>query len=297
VAPTTPVTAAVEVTGEIDELTGEVLITTVAVRPTTTGGAFVALLDRARDLTVPGTVIPEEIDEEEFFRQQRDIFRESVQVAAAVGLQEAGREVHLEGGGAQVLEVLPGAPAAGTLEPGDVVVEAEDQDISFASELQAITTGADAGQTLALVVVRDEEEVELDITVDVIEETGDVGLGVLVRTVDQEFELPEDVDFEVHANIGGPSGGLMLALTIYDLFAEEDLVAGRTIAGTGTVDLAGRVGPVGGVDKKVLSAGEAGADVFLVPAPLEDLARDSAPDGVEVVPVETFADALEALRG
>lgn len=295
-SPTTPVTTAVEITGQTDELTGDLLITTVSVRPTTARGAFVALIDGDRDLTVPRSVIPEGVDEEEFFRQQREIFDESVRVAAAIALQEAGRDVHVEGDGAQVVDVLAGAPADGILEPGDTVVEADGQPISFASELQAITTSADAGQRLHLVVLRDDREVGLEVTLDVIEEIAGVGLGVLVQTVDQEFDLPDDVAFDVRARIGGPSGGLMLALAVYDLFADEDLVAGRTVAGTGTLDLAGRVGRVGGVDKKVVSATDAGADVFLVPAGLEEVAREAAQGDIEIVPVETFEDALDALR-
>jgi Lon-like protease len=89
----------------------------------------------------------------------------------------------------------------------------------------------------------------------------------------------------------------MIALTVYDLFAEEDLLAGRTVHGTGSIDADGRVLPVGGVPEKMRAAADAGADVVLVPGLLIDEALAAAPDDLEVVGVDTFDEALSALRG
>lgn len=297
-APLTDTVSAVDVEGAEDELTGSLYITTVAVLPTTTAGAFGALFDDDRDLTLQATIVPQEVDEEEFFEFQRDLFRESVQVAAAVGLQLADREVGISGGGARVIEVMPGSPAEGELQEGDLIVAADGEEVQLASELQSATGATEAGDILELTVIRGDREIEVEVeTVVIAEDTGQVGIGIWVQTEDQEFTLPDDVDLDVQTRIGGPSAGLILSLTIYDLFAEEDLLDGRQVAGTGTVDLAGRVGSVGGVDKKVRSSIEAGADVFLVPASLEQLARSTAGDAdIEIIPVTTVEDAVEALR-
>lgn len=66
-------------------------------------------------------------------------------------------------------------------------------------------------------------------------------------------------------SIGGPSAGLMFALETYDQVSGRDLRRGRTIAGTGTIDDAGVVGVIGGIDKKVYAASKAGASIFFAP--------------------------------
>jgi Lon-like protease len=293
----TPATEAVDVRGELDTLDGQLLITSVSVSPsTTTLDATRALLDQHQDVTLRQLVIPIDVDEEELFEHQRELFRESVRVAAAVGLEHAGRDVHVSGDGARVVRVMPGAPVEDVLEPGDLVIAVDGEALGLATELAARTTTANPGDTLVLTVVRDDAEREIEVTVGQIPGTEGTGLGVLVQTVNQQIDLPEGVDVDVRARIGGPSGGLILALTIYDMFSDENLLDGRTVAGTGVIRLDGTVGPVGGVPKKVRGSELAGADVFLVPAALADEARGVAPAGMEIIPVESLEDALEALR-
>ncbi len=88
----------------------------------------------------------------------------------------------------------------------------------------------------------------------------------------------------------------MFGLAVYDLVADEDLVRGRTIAGTGTLAGDGTVGRVGSVREKVLAAVDAGVTVMLVPHELRHEAEDAAAGRLEVVGVGTFAEALAALR-
>jgi PDZ domain-containing protein len=95
--------------------------------------------------------------------------------------------------------------------------------------------------------------------------------------------------------VGGPSAGLMWALGLYELLDPGDLTAGRTIAGTGTIDLAGRVGPIGSIREKVIGAERAGADLFLVPVDNMPELEGVETGDMELVPVKTFDDALEAL--
>jgi PDZ domain-containing protein len=92
--------------------------------------------------------------------------------------------------------------------------------------------------------------------------------------------------------VTGPSGGLMLALAVTDSLNPGDLTGGRTIAGTGTIDRDGDVGPIGSVSYKVRGAAAAGATVFFVPADDAAEAAKAAPATVRVIPVATYADAL-----
>ena len=108
-------------------------------------------------------------------------------------------------------------------------------------------------------------------------------------------DLPFDVRVNV-SDVGGPSAGLMVALATYQLATTTDLVHGRVVAGTGTIDLAGNVGPIGGIGEKVAGAERDGATLFLAPAEEAGNARAAAGSHLKVVAVRTFADALAALR-
>ncbi|MFJ6216412.1 S16 family serine protease [Streptomyces sp. NPDC092296] len=102
------------------------------------------------------------------------------------------------------------------------------------------------------------------------------------------------------ADVGGPSAGLLFTLGIIDKLAGNgsggDLTGGRVIAGTGTIDAAGRVGAVGGVALKTQAAARDGATVFLVPVAECQDARVNTPKGLRLVPVRTLDDALSALK-
>ena len=81
----------------------------------------------------------------------------------------------------------------------------------------------------------------------------------------REFDFP--VDVEIHAgDVGGPSAGTMFALGIYDTLTPGAMTGGQKIAGTGTIDSGGAVGPIGGIRQKLVGARDGGADWFLAPA-------------------------------
>jgi PDZ domain-containing protein len=98
-------------------------------------------------------------------------------------------------------------------------------------------------------------------------------------------------------DVGGPSAGLMFALGLYDLLTPGDLTGGKVIAGTGTIDPDGNVGPIGGIRDKVVAAERAGAQLFLVPADNMDELRGVDTGTMRLVAVSSFEDALDALNG
>lgn len=110
------------------------------------------------------------------------------------------------------------------------------------------------------------------------------------------------------SNSGGPSGGLMQSLSIYNSLVEEDLTHGLKIAGTGTIDINGNVGQIGGMYSKIYTAYYLGADIFFVPGKISDdnindnyheaiEAYESlgSPDSLKIVPVYTLQDAIDYL--
>ena len=113
--------------------------------------------------------------------------------------------------------------------------------------------------------------------------------------------IPNDIkiDFETD-NIGGPSAGLSFTLTLIDRLSQGDLTGGNKVAVTGTIDVDGNVGAIGGLQSKASAVRQAGAKYFIVPTNQGDAdiaaAQKAAGPGVEIIPVKTLDEALAALQ-
>lgn len=279
--------------GDID---GDFLLTLVNLRRATTAGVVVGLFDADTEF-IFAQALTAGLDDAEYFEAQRDLFDETADMAAALALEAADFPVERsEASGALVVSVLPGAPADGVLRPGDVITSVEGEPIRGAGQLVEAIRQAD-GPQVELGIRRDDERRQVRVAPGPVPQLDQDGLGVQVNDLPPEVDLPFPVEVDAGA-IGGPSAGLMIALTVYDTVSDEDLAAGRRIAGTGAIDARGHVQPVGGVDLKVVAADRDGADVFVspveqVPDALAAVPGDSA---LEIVGVATFSEALDALR-
>lgn len=118
-----------------------------------------------------------------------------------------------------------------------------------------------------------------------------LGVGVTLAST-----APFKVKIALDDRIGGPSAGLMFALGILEKLGPEDLTGGRFVAGTGQIDVAGTVGPIGGIPLKLIAARKKGATVFLVPAGNCAEAARRPPAGLQLVKVESLGGAVEALE-
>jgi PDZ domain-containing protein len=108
------------------------------------------------------------------------------------------------------------------------------------------------------------------------------------------FNFPVDVRIQIE-NIGGPSAGLMFALAIMDKLTEQDELNGASVAGTGTIDIDGTVGPIGGIEQKLRGALRDGATWFFAPASNCDEVVGNVPRGLRVVKVSTLSQAYDAI--
>jgi PDZ domain-containing protein len=277
-----------------DPLSGELLLTTVRVFEPTAFGLVRAWLSDTSEVFQREELVPEGVNDADFEEAQRELFRESAEVAAAVGLRAAGEDVQISGQGALVAGLLPDSPAEGILEEGDVITAIDGTPVAVASDLISALGTRSAGDEVVLTVQRNGTDQETRLRLGTVEGVEQPAIGVGITTVDLDVSLPFPVEVDQGA-IGGPSAGLLIALTVYDLADPGDLVAGRSIAGTGTIDLDGGVGPVGGVDAKVVAARAAGASVFLVPEGEIALAQSAAGDDIEIIPVATVEEAIAAL--
>ncbi|WP_324652390.1 PDZ domain-containing protein [Georgenia sp. H159] len=281
---------------------GELRLTTVSTRggpgyPATAAQVIGGWLSETttvlpRETAFDPAQTPEEVEEESTLQMSS-----SQTNATVAALTQLGYDVPME---LRVAGTAPHGAAHGRLETADLLgwistdAGGRTELTSFAV-LTEVLAATDPGSTVTLGVVRGGEEVEVEVVTD---DDGDGGslLGVMISP---DVDMPLDVEFAIE-NIGGPSGGLMLTLGIIDILTPGSLTGGEVVAGTGTVDLAGDVGPIGGIQQKMAGAVRDGAAWFLAPVENCDEVTGAVPDGLEVVAVDTVEDAtaaLEALTG
>jgi len=189
-------------------------------------------------------------------------------------------------------EIADGSPSAGILQPQDQIVDLEGTAITDFPSLQAALAKTTPGQVVSITVLRDGKQVTEKVTLGTNPKGGAGYLGI---GAEERPHAPFDITIALE-RIGGPSAGLMFTLGIIDKLTEGDLTGGRFIAGTGTIDGDGKVGPIGGVLLKLITARDAGATVFLVPADNCAEAITQVPDGLQLVKVATLKDATTALQ-
>lgn len=212
----------------------------------------------------------------------------SQDAATAAALTELGYDVTE----AVVGGVEKGTPADGVFERGDVILRVDGEKVLNSDQVVTAVTEAGAGQPIEFVVRRDGERRTLTVTPQ--ENDGRPQVGVQVGT--QTTDFPFEVTIAIDPSIGGPSAGLMFSLGIYDTLTDGSLTDGRTIAGTGTVDAAGKVGPIGGIQQKIVGAREAGAELFLVPPANCDEAVQAPNGDMRLVEAPSTHSALRSIE-
>jgi PDZ domain-containing protein len=247
----------------------------------------VAAVRDDREVFAREEIYPEAVTREEIQQENAAEMVDSQEVAAAIALREMGREVPER----VVVSQLPeGSPAAGVLEAGDELLSVAGTATPDAAAVQGAVRAQKAGQPIPVVVRRDGAEKTLSVPTR--DNDGTTVVGVILG---RDYELPVDVTITA-GGVGGPSAGTMFALAVYDVLTPGDLTSGTRIAGTGTLEPDESVGPIGGIRQKLAGASDGGADFFLAPRDNCEEVVDHVPDGLTVVRIGTFSDALGAVR-
>ncbi len=289
-----PLAAQVSVAGERPHPPGGIYYVDVIVRKA-------SLLEELVGATRPdgADLVPEHalVPPGSTFQQRREENRRqmdrSEEVAAAVALQELGYEVNAEPEGAQVVAVDPEAPAEGKIEPADVIVAVDGAQTRTPADLRRLIAKREPGETVTLRVRAG--GATRTVRLDTVESTLEPGRPIIGVRVEQfaQIQLPVKVEIDL-GGVGGPSAGLAFALDVMEELG-RDVDGGRRIAVTGALRLDGTVAPVGGVKQKTIGVRQAGIDVFVVPAGENAAEARRYADGLRIVPVRTFQQALRAL--
>lgn len=290
-SPPRPVEAMVSIEGAPRELSGHLLASSAGYRRATPALALWALIDPTRD------VKPRPDPDHHRATTSRDhSIQESVMVAATVALRLAGREASVMSDGLEVLAVAAEDPVADVLQPGDLLLEANGDPLVVPSDLRVLADAPSLHDTVKILRLRNGSRQLVDVPIN----TSDTRRRIEVTTaaVRPVLALPAGATIaakDVDGN--GGSAGLMLALAVYDRFANEPIIGNRSVSGTGTVDLEGGVSVIEGLRQKVIAAEEAGVSLFFVPAPQFEEAVSSTRGAMQIVPVSTVNEAIVVLRG
>jgi Lon-like protease len=231
-------------------------------------------------------VYPPDRTEEETRQANREAFLTSEQAAETAALAHLGYPVKVV-----VQDVPDGSPSDSVLVEGDTIDAVDGTPTPDADALQDVLTGIPGGTTVTVDTTHLGEAAQVEVTTKAAEDREGSILGVSVL---EQPSAPFDVKIDVK-DVGGPSAGLMLSLGILDLVGDDDLTDGAVIAGTGTIDAQGNVGPIGGITLKMVTAQDIGAALFLVPADNCSEAAGVADPGFPLAKVATLDDALKAL--
>lgn len=208
--------------------------------------------------------------------------------ATAVALDELGYHVKPA---LEVLSVTQGAPADGRLRVRDILEAVDGRTLHSSDDLTKAIASAPAGSPVTFTVLRHGKRTQVQVTPKQTDGKQLIGIQFGLGYV-----FPFQVQVKIDPSIGGPSAGLMFSLGIYDTLTPGSLTGGRTVAGTGTIDASGKVGPIGGIQQKIVGARDAGAQLFMVPP---DNCKDAlgAPRGdMRLVKAATMHDAVQAIE-
>ncbi|GAF14618.1 LOW QUALITY PROTEIN: Lon-like protease with PDZ domain [Bacillus sp. JCM 19045] len=297
----------VEVESGFDDDSGVFMLTTIRSAKATPILAFWSLFSDFRSL-YPA---PTNMSDDEYDMRQTMLMTGSQEDAKIAAYQAADiGNVTIEYEGVYVTGIVDGMSADGMIEPGDIIEQVNGEEIQTAEDLLQKLSEFQLDDEVDLGIKREEERFTRTLTFSEFPEqeqieAGRVGIGISGPVTNRSVELNPPVTISAGA-IGGPSAGLMFALEIYSQLEEIDLTKGYNIAGTGTINEDGQVGPIGGANQKIVAADREGADFFLVPnqagAPgsnFEEASEAAERIGTDmvIVPIDTLDEALAFLKG
>ncbi|MCD9873830.1 YlbL family protein [Streptomyces guryensis] len=250
------------------------------------------------------TLYPDGKTEEQSTQENAEEFSQSQESAKVAALKELGIPVR---SWVIVSTVVKGSPAQGQLHAGDVIKAVDGTAVKQPADVAKLVTRHQPGQKVAFTIVPAKDQAaavkknttatgtrDITITTTTSDDSGKKRaiVGISAGT---DHTFPFTIDIKL-ADVGGPSAGLMFALGIYDKLTPGDLTGGKFVAGTGTIDDSGKVGPIGGIEMKTVGARDKGAQYFLTPAENCAAAAKDTPGGLTLVKVNTIDDALGALK-
>lgn len=274
-----------------DEEKGTLMLTTVRVADANVVNYIVGMLHPYEEIQPKASVLRQGESEQEYTQRQEYVMLTSQSSAMQAAYSHAKVPFHISHEGVMVLQTLPGLSGEKVLKPGDILLKAGDKEVKVAQDLLDALKGKKAGESIAITYARKKVEQQAELTLGALPkqegEQGEPRAGIGVVPADMQSVKADQADQQVSikaGEIGGPSAGLMFSLEIFNQLVPEDITKGYRIAGTGTIETDGTVGPIGGIQHKIIAADREKADYFFAPKDV------TYPDGTKVL---NYSDAVE----
>lgn len=283
----------IEISGlPVAQTDGQLLMTTISTTRIDSSvslpEALIAHLADDSDAMPREAIYPPGQSSDEYQKEAVAMMDSSRDNATVAALRAAGQTVTEM---PMIAGVVISGPSNNILKPGDLIEAIDDAAVTSTVEVREAIRKRTAGDPIVFRVVRDGSTTSVTVTA----AKGDDGAPSVGIRVGVGYRYSPTVTYRINPDIVGPSAGLIFALAVYDRITDGALVAGKTVAGTGSIDAAGTVSGIGGVREKIKAAERAGATVFLLP---RSNCVDVGPTetSMRLVPVSTFKDAIAALQ-
>lgn len=234
-----------------------------------------------------------ETEKEVEFRDSLSL-KEAMSNAIYSGFKAAGKKAEIKNIKIYVTAISPQAKT--NLKIGDQIIKINDKEIKEKKDLEYVNKMKE-GTNINITVINNNKEYSRTSTLINMDDKTLIGVSI-GTTFDVKTENQIKINYK--AKESGPSGGLMTSLAIYESLTHDDIIKKRKIVGTGTIDISGNVGPIGGVKYKLIGAVKNKADIFIVPKGdnYEEAIKikENKKYNIKIIGVSTLSEAINELE-
>ena len=227
-------------------------------------------------------------DAKDIYIRNKVMLENSIQNATLVAYKEANKKIEIK----ETKNIVIATTKDNGIEIGDEIIEVDNTPVIDITTIKKYLETKKENDIVKIKIKRNGKTKEIPITLD---KTKVIGIAMITN---YEYETEDELNINFKSGEGGSSGGLVLALGIYSEITGIDLLKGRNVAGTGTIDALGNVGEIDGVKYKIAGAVKNKMDVILVsPYNYEEAKKVIKENNykIELVKVSTFKEAIEYL--
>lgn len=234
-------------------------------------------------------------DIKDIYKRDKIYLEEANQNAIFVAYKKAGKSVNILDKHLYIIYLEEDSDT--DLKIGDDILEIDGSKIDSLADISKILASYEVGSKLNIKVKRNGKEMMKYAIVH--EKDGRKLIGIALTSI-YDYEVDPKITFTFSNSESGPSGGFMVTLAIYNQLIDSDISNGLKIAGTGTIDIEGNVGSIGGVKYKLKGAVDSKSDIFLVPAGenYEEAIKYQKKYhyDIKIIGISTFEEAIEKLE-
>ena len=253
---------------------------------------LISLINKDWKILKQDEVLLDTEDYESYVLRDKILMDESISNAIYVAYTKANKQVNIK---TEKLLVTYISETSNTdLVVNDEIVSINNKKIESKEEISDIVNNSNIGDKLEIKVINKGREYNKYAYI--IDDKNSKKIGIMLSNI-KEYEAVPKIKVNVDKNESGSSGGLITALSIYNSLVKEDITNGLTIVGTGTIDLDGNIGSIGGVEYKLKSAVKEKADLFIVPNDENykealKVKKENNYD-IEIIGVSTFDEVID----